>query len=135
MQEELPLRTGEDDLLFSEVAATYIVLHIIPLYSSYISCIKPKIISFDVQALAVFLSPRDRDVDAALKSGFKRSNELLKEIVQLLHYYRTIEMSKCGIEEYVYVQDTYRIVLSSRGIASLCLEDYSSILLFVIFHI
>jgi hypothetical protein len=124
LHDPLPLRSGPDDVLFSEVRASQVSVHILPLYSE--AAIAPKVISFDVSALKVLLGPKT-DVDAILKEGFGAANQLLFRIVQLLHFYRSTVVHPQGGEGGI-VEEQYK--LGMTGVATVAfqrpVDDYDS---------
>ncbi len=119
LHDELPMRKGVEDVLFSEVPATQISIHILPLYSEME--ILPKIITFDVAALKVFLGP-STNVDNILKEGFSAANQLLYRIVQLLHFERvtTVKKHASTDEEDAVIEVSYKLAMT--GVATIPFE-------------
>jgi len=115
LHDPLPLRSGPDDCLFSEVAATAVSVHILPLYSEM--HIAPKVITFDVSALKVLLGPAT-NVDATLKEGFGAANKLLFQIVQLLHFYRVTSVNEQSGE--AIVEEAFK--LGMTGVATIAFQ-------------
>lgn len=90
LNDPLPERESDSDdplrdLLFSNVKATEVVIHLFPLYGE--QYVAPKIISFDVASLVVLLDPHYADINAVLARGFEDTARFLKDMTDLLHFY------------------------------------------------
>ncbi len=88
LSDTLPRRSGDpemDDLLFADVAATEVVLHLFPMYAPQYAA--PKIMSLEAQSLPVLLGKDFIGVDAVLKAGFDATAKMLEMLTGLLHFY------------------------------------------------
>jgi hypothetical protein len=111
LYDKLPRRTDDDGVLFSEVKATQLVIHILPMYSP--ALVLPKMVSFDVSTLKVLLG-EEIDIDANIKEGFQTMNKLLQKIIELLHFYKSTSINEHTGDDAV-VEETYKVGITGVG--------------------
>lgn len=88
LSDALPRRSEDPeagDLLYADVEATEVVLHLFPMYAPQYAA--PKIMSLEAKALPVLLGADFIGVDQVLKEGFDATAKLLEMLTGLLHFY------------------------------------------------